>query len=121
MLYYFFVAVIYTLPALLTLIHDKITYGQALTKGVTFNRLLACYGIYMLGLLFYTVWEPIEYYVNVYSCSNFPPSDWCGGFWYSLGHDIETWLLPVSLITALISQVIYIHYIANLNKLSSGV
>ncbi|TOD58583.1 hypothetical protein CGJ60_24530 [Vibrio parahaemolyticus] len=119
MLYYFFVAVIYTLPALLTLIHDKITYGQALIKGVTFNRLLACYGIYMLGLLFYTVWEPIDFYVGA-SCSFPPIADWCGGFWYSLVLDIETWLLPVSLVTALISQVIYIHYIDNLNKLGSG-
>lgn len=121
MIYYFFVVLIYAAPALFTLIHDKIAYGKAWTKGVTFNRLLACYGIYMLGLLFYTIWEPIDYYVNSYSCGWPQPADWCGGYVYSLLQGIEDWLLPVSVTAAAIGQIIYVHYLANLNKQASGV
>lgn len=114
MLFYFFVVIIYALPALFTLLHDKIFYGQAWTKGVTCNRLLACYGIYMLGLMGYTVWEPIDYFVNSYSCGWYDSATWCGGYWYSLVQGIEDWLMWVSLICAGIGQMIYIHFISKI-------
>lgn len=115
LLYILFVVFIYATPGLFTVIHDRVRYGKAWTRGVTLNRLLACYGIYMIALLFYMVWEPIDYYVND-SCGFPYIADWCGGYWYSLVKDIEDWLLYVSLSVAVIVQIIYVHYVADLKK-----
>ncbi|WP_049630995.1 hypothetical protein [Cellvibrio sp. pealriver] len=103
---------IFLFPFIVCLIYEAIAFKRVSMNGLFLTKVLSSYGIYLLGLIFSSISDPLEEYMLKHCSWSGEGIAPCNALLYQAASYISSWLILVMAGLSFAFQLVFLYYIS---------